>query len=496
MVLKIYQNFNVPQSLTKLRVVFFLSLLWLTSCYKSSANHNTVNETDSDLQSTSTEILEQETVTDSSSALQLNTIDAEIEERPITTLLESNEDEVEEQPIPAVVTRIHLPRTGQTSCYHLTEIVDCTGTGQDGEFQKGVAWPTPRYLTNGDGTITDSLTELMWVQDLNLMENRDSDFDNHNQGLFNNFGDGKVSWEMALEYITQLNNENYLGYSDWRLPNRNELLSLAHYPLDDSLTHLRNSGFYFGSDRNFYLDYYWSSTTSPEDTSFAIWVIPGSARSGSLPKAQEYGLMILPVRGGSDDALSAIPQTGQTACYDSEGSIISCVGTGQDGDSLAGVQWPIHRFSINGETTIDLLTGLMWVTDNNLILTRNPSFDIDHEVNGLTRWQTALSYIQLLNEEQYLGYSDWRIPNVNELRSIVQTPIIDENHISPTEERLDRLIRYYWTSTTALSYPEIPDFQSTRAWVINLHDGESFLSQTLEDDVSFIWPVRDYDIED
>ncbi len=36
----------------------------------------------------------------------------------------------------------------------------------------------------------------------------------------------------------------------------------------------------------------------------------------------------------------ALPQTGQTVCYDSLGDIIPCLGTGQDGDILAGVAWP------------------------------------------------------------------------------------------------------------------------------------------------------------
>jgi len=48
-----------------------------------------------------------------------------------------------------------------------------------------------------------------------------------------------------------------------------------------------------------------------------------------------------------------LPETGQTACYNSEVdemgyqySVISCTGTGQDGDIRAGAAWPIPRFSI------------------------------------------------------------------------------------------------------------------------------------------------------
>ena len=37
-----------------------------------------------------------------------------------------------------------------------------------------------------------------------------------------------VTWYHALDYVTKLNNENYLGHNDWRLPNVNELESLIN----------------------------------------------------------------------------------------------------------------------------------------------------------------------------------------------------------------------------------------------------------------------------
>jgi hypothetical protein len=33
----------------------------------------------------------------------------------------------------------------------------------DGEIRAGVAWPTPRFTDNGDGTATDNLTGLTWL---------------------------------------------------------------------------------------------------------------------------------------------------------------------------------------------------------------------------------------------------------------------------------------------------------------------------------------------
>ena len=64
------------------------------------------------------------------------------------------------------------------------------------------------YIDNGDGTITDAATGLMWSQ-------ADS---------------GEVmDWEDALAWVQQRNEENYLGYSDWRLPNAKELESIVDY---------------------------------------------------------------------------------------------------------------------------------------------------------------------------------------------------------------------------------------------------------------------------
>ena len=54
---------------------------------------------------------------------------------------------------------IQLPKTGQTHCYDTADNpIACAGTGQDGEIQTGVAWPTPRFAVNGNTTITDNLT--------------------------------------------------------------------------------------------------------------------------------------------------------------------------------------------------------------------------------------------------------------------------------------------------------------------------------------------------
>ena len=57
---------------------------------------------------------------------------------------------------------VSLPKTGQQACFDETGVsISCTSTGQDGEYQNGATPPAPRFVVNGDGTISDDLTGLV-----------------------------------------------------------------------------------------------------------------------------------------------------------------------------------------------------------------------------------------------------------------------------------------------------------------------------------------------
>ncbi|MCC6542909.1 MAG: hypothetical protein IT392_00205 [Nitrospirae bacterium] len=69
-------------------------------------------------------------------------------------------------PVFVLAGTVELPETGQTTCYNSSgSVIACPGTGQDGDIQAGVPWPSPRF-TAGTGTgadcVTDNLTGLMW----------------------------------------------------------------------------------------------------------------------------------------------------------------------------------------------------------------------------------------------------------------------------------------------------------------------------------------------
>jgi hypothetical protein len=153
---------------------------------------------------------------------------------------------------------ISLPMTGQTTCYNwYGSVIPCTGTGQDGEIQAGVPWPNPRFTDKGNNTIKDNLTGLVWTKDGNAPG-----------PVSCNVGSSMI-WQDALDYIKCLNTKNYLGYNDWRLPNRKELRSLVNYGQSDSASWLNNNAQRF---TNVQSSLYWSSSTYVEVTHDA-WLV-------------------------------------------------------------------------------------------------------------------------------------------------------------------------------------------------------------------------------
>lgn len=157
-----------------------------------------------------------------------------------------------------------VARTGQTATY---------AVGDDGDLQKGVAWPTPRFTDNSDGTVTDNLTGLIWLKNANCTDT---------VGGVDKSSD-KLSWANALIWSNNLASgacglNDGSSADDWRLPNINELLSLLDVryhapPLPNSIgTGQWTEGDPFLGVKISSNPYYWSSTSDGLNADYAWYL--------------------------------------------------------------------------------------------------------------------------------------------------------------------------------------------------------------------------------
>jgi len=162
-----------------------------------------------------------------------------------------------------------------------------------------------------------------------------------------------------------------------------------------------------------------------------------------------------------------VPETGQITCNDAAGAVIACTNTGQDGDLKAGVAWPSPRFVAGAGATAacvtDNLTGLMWVQAPN-------ATNVD--------WATALT---TANNLTLCGFTDWRLPNIHELESLVNSGAANQAAFLNGQGFTGVAVLSYWSSTTGALFPDT-------AWLVLMSDGTVDTAQKL---VGLrAWPVR------
>ncbi len=326
-------------------------------------------------------------------------------------------------------------QTGQTTCHDPGgATVPCASSGQDGEFSRGLPWPEPRFEVRGE-IVFDRLTGLSWTRNATP-------------------GELPMTWREALAFVAGINHERALGCAEWRLPNRRELRSLvSHQTRRPALP----EGHPFVS---VFAGWYWSATSAAGAPAHAWYVNLDGGRMFYGGKDQSF--LVWPVRGES----RVLPATGQTLCYDDRGAVVACAGTGQDGEFRTGLSWPAPRFSARDKAVIDQLTGLVWLRAASLA------------PEGMT-WQEALAAVARMNLED--GGAGWRLPNINELESLVDcaaaTPALPPDH--PFAEMRD----VYWSSTTSLYEPDW-------AWALYLDKGAVGVGQKSQARFR-VWPVRE-----
>ena len=135
-----------------------------------------------------------------------------------------------------------LPDSGQISNYTTT-------FGEDSDYLIN----SPSYTNNGNGTVTDNITGLMWQK----------------------ADGGEMTIEGAIIYCSNI---NLGGYSDWRLPNCHELFSILNHDKVNPATDTA----YFAKT----LAEYWWSTNRQIDDSTKVWVVNAGGGIGAHPKTE------------------------------------------------------------------------------------------------------------------------------------------------------------------------------------------------------------------
>jgi hypothetical protein len=188
------------------------------------------------------------------------------------------------------------------------------------------------------------------------------------------------SWKDAVDYCKNL---EYGGYTDWRLPTPQEFLSVVQHR-----DHLYDS--YFNEEKSF-----WTSKSYLFDQG-SSWYVDLS--NYAFRDIYDYTTFLT--------GYSSAEKARQVRCVSGK--------------------TPENASFVNGDEIVkDNTTGLVWQKG---------------EVSG-KRWQEALEYCENLT---YAGYSDWRLPNINELASLANY----DKH-SPASDFPDIPLEYFWSSTTS-----------------------------------------------
>jgi len=188
-----------------------------------------------------------------------------------------------------------LPASGQTTSY---------GPGSDGDVQAGA---TLSYKDNGDGTITDNNTGLMW-------EKKDESSGIHDKDNTYTWGmpdpPYTMNGTMVTEFLATLNTSPcFAGYCDWRIPNVKELQSIVDYEIRYPGP-VVNAAFHNAAGCTGCTDvrlascsctrssYYWSSTTYRNSTLGAWGVYFTDGTVGLSGEHKDFSFAVRAVRGG------------------------------------------------------------------------------------------------------------------------------------------------------------------------------------------------------
>jgi len=316
--------------------------------------------------------------------------------------------------------------TSQGTCYDDSSVIDCPAEGeafygQDAQSTGNSA----NYTDNGDGTVTDNVTGLVWMQ------TTDTDGDG------NIDASDKKSFEAAGTYCENL---SLAGYDDWQLPTIKQLYSLMDFTgVDPSGYESTDTSGLIPFIDTEYFDFAYGDTSSNER------IIDSQYASSTLYVSESFEQLLF----GVNFADGRIKGYGLSLFGRDKTFSVACIRENNT--------YGVNDFSDNGDGTImDNATGLMWAQD-----------DSGSDVPAGLNWEEALAYAEEQNAANYLGYSDWRLPNVKELQSILDysrspdttdsaalDPVFNSTAI--TNEAGETDYGFYWSGTTHANWTDTP----------------------------------------
>lgn len=312
-----------------------------------------------------------------------------------------------------------LPDTGQTLFFDSLRPISAPVEGfdfygQDAQYGEN----RMSYTDNGNGTVTDNISGLIWTKTADL--NGDGSID---------YSD-KLTYDEAVEYIKTV---NAAGYTDWRLPTIKELYSLIDFNgTDPSGINLSEDDLVPFIDTDYFVIGYGDESAGERiiDSQFITSNIYVSTTMGGNRTMFGVNFVDGRIKGYPVDDIPGRKAAKKFYAY----FVREESGYG------------VNEFTDNGNGTVtDSSTGLMWA--------QNDSGE------GMV-WKDALAYAE---DSDYAGYSDWRLPNVKELQSIVDytrspattnSAAIDPifNCTKITDEGGNDNYAFYWSSTTHANY--------------------------------------------
>jgi hypothetical protein len=301
--------------------------------------------------------------------------------------------------------------TGQTTCYDDDgNEINCSESGeafygQDAQFD-GLQ---SSYTDNGDGTVTDDVTGLMWQQTP---------------------ASAGLSWEEANDYCESL---ELGGYDDWRMPTMKELYSLNDFSqgwpyLNTAYFNLAETGTSVSKDEQYWSFDYYAGTT---------------------------------VEGRSEAAFGVNHGTGHIKAYPATVS-------GRMGNyvrAVRGDSYGLNDFEGNGDGTVtDYATGLMWQqadSGSGMNWEDALAYAENSTLAGYDDWR-------LPNVKELQSIVDYtHSPSASDVANL--GPAIDTDYFNITEipagtTDYDMDYGYFWTSTSAYFNPNSPEYYY--AWYV------------------------------